>query len=173
MADLLKVYQGEDVVGQAERAEDGSATVTIDGLDPSTEYAAGTYQVAFSNGAGESAKVDVPLFTTKDVSVVSVTVAQDTQEVEVEGTTQINATVEPSNATDKTVSYKSSDDTVATVDDSGVVTGVKAGSAEITVTTNDGEKTAVSTITVTAATPAEPQNVAAETTENTADVSAE
>lgn len=66
MADLLKVYQGESVVGQAERAEDGTASVTIDGLDAGTEYAAGTYQVAFSNDAGESAKVDVPLFTTKE-----------------------------------------------------------------------------------------------------------
>lgn len=152
MADILKVYQGENVVAEAERAKDGTATVTIDGLDPSTEYAAGTYQATFSNDAGESAKVDVPAFTTKDVSVTGVTVAQDAHEVEVGGTTQIKATVEPSDATDKKVSYKSSDDKVATVDDSGVVTGVKAGSAEITVTTNDGEKTAVSTITVTAKT---------------------
>lgn len=66
MADILKVYQGEDVVGQVERGEDGTASVTIDGLDAGTEYAEGTYQVAFSNDAGESAKVDVPTFTTKE-----------------------------------------------------------------------------------------------------------
>ncbi|SUM66755.1 fibronectin type III domain-containing protein [Staphylococcus nepalensis] len=66
MADVLKVYQGENVVGTAERAEDGTASVTIDGLEAGTEYAAGTYQVAFSNAAGESAKVDVPSFTTKE-----------------------------------------------------------------------------------------------------------
>ena len=66
MADILKVYQGGDVVGQAERGEDGTASVTIDGLDAGTEYTEGTYQVAFSNDAGESAKVDVPTFTTKE-----------------------------------------------------------------------------------------------------------
>ncbi|MCI2948338.1 fibronectin type III domain-containing protein [Staphylococcus caledonicus] len=66
MADILKVYQGENVVGTAERAEDGTASVTIDGLEAGTEYAAGTYQVAFSNETGESAKVDVPAFTTKE-----------------------------------------------------------------------------------------------------------
>lgn len=66
MADILKVYQGENVVGQAERAQDGTASVTIDGLEAGTEYSAGTYQVAFSNDAGESAKVDVPAFTTKE-----------------------------------------------------------------------------------------------------------
>lgn len=66
MADVLKVYQGENVVGQAERSSDGTASVTIDGLDAATEYTAGTYQVAFSNDAGESAKVDVPAFTTKE-----------------------------------------------------------------------------------------------------------
>ncbi|MFQ3872299.1 fibronectin type III domain-containing protein [Staphylococcus sp. Mo2-1] len=66
MADVLKVYQGENVVGTAERAEDGTASVTIDGLEAGTEYATGTYQVAFSNEAGESAKVDVPSFTTKE-----------------------------------------------------------------------------------------------------------
>ena len=33
MADTLKVYKGVDVVGTAERGEDGKAKVTIDGLD--------------------------------------------------------------------------------------------------------------------------------------------
>ncbi|MEJ7218752.1 fibronectin type III domain-containing protein [Staphylococcus gallinarum] len=65
MADTLKVYKGTEVVATAERAEDGTASVTIDGLEAETTYAKGTYQVAFSNESGESAKVDVPEFTTK------------------------------------------------------------------------------------------------------------
>lgn len=68
MADTLKVYKGTEVVATAERAEDGTASVTIDGLQAETTYAAGTYQVAFSNESGESGesgKVDVPEFTTK------------------------------------------------------------------------------------------------------------
>lgn len=65
MADTLKVYKGTEVVATAERAEDGTASVTIDGLQSETTYAAGTYQVAFSNESGESGKVNVPEFTTK------------------------------------------------------------------------------------------------------------
>ena len=89
MADILKVYQGENVVGQAERARDGTASVTIDGLEAGTEYSAGTYQVAFSNDAGESAKVDVPAFTTKESAPaepqdVTVDSGEDTADVSAE-----------------------------------------------------------------------------------------
>lgn len=48
------------------------------------------------------------------------------------------------------MTYTSSEDTTATVDDDGVVTGVAAGEATITVTTNDGAKTDTSVVTVTA-----------------------
>ena len=58
--------------------------------------------------------------------------------VAVNATEAIKTTVKPANAT---VSYKSSDETVATVDAKGVVTGVKAGEATITVSAKSGKKT--------------------------------
>ena len=59
---------------------------------------------------------------------------------------QLTATVNPSNATDRTVAWKSSNTAVATVAD-GKVTGVKAGTAAITA--KAGSKTATVTVTVT------------------------
>lgn len=64
MAKVLNVYKGEEVVQYTEVGEDGSAKATISGLDAGTEYPKGTFQVSFSNEAGESDKVDVPAFTT-------------------------------------------------------------------------------------------------------------
>lgn len=63
----------------------------------------------------------------------------------------LTATVAPTNATDKTVTYKSSDTSVATVDTAGKVSAVKEGKADITVTTTTASKTAKCTVTVTAA----------------------
>ncbi len=61
----------------------------------------------------------------------------------------IGATVIPANATNKTMNWQSSDNTIATVDVNGSVTGIAAGSATITATTTDGSnKTATSTVTV-------------------------
>ena len=60
------------------------------------------------------------------------------------------ATVTPSNADNKSVSWSSSSDAVATVDASGKVTGVKAGSATITATTEDGGKKATCALSVEA-----------------------
>ena len=157
MTDTLKVYKSDDVVGTAERQEDGKAKVTIDGLEANTDYPAGTYQVSFSNENGESEKVDVPSFKTKPIAVTGVTIEPKTVSVDVDATTKLNSTVAPSTATNKAVSYKSSDEAVATVSSNGTVTGVAEGDATITVTTQDGNKTDTATVTVNAVEEPEPE----------------
>ena len=190
MADTLKVYKGGEVVGSAERGVDGIAKVTIDSLTADTDYAAGLYQVAFSNENGESEKVNVPAFktkptttttttakptttttttvapttttttvapttttttTAKPIEVTGVTLDKSTLSLEVGATGNLVATIAPSNASYKAVKFTSSDDKVATVDNTGKVTAVKAGSADITVESlMDGSKTAKCELTVTA-----------------------
>lgn len=60
----------------------------------------------------------------------------------------LQATIAPSNATNREVSWSSSNSQVATVDAEGKVTAIQAGQATITVTTTDGNKTASSEVTV-------------------------
>ena len=68
--------------------------------------------------------------------------------VGVGGTWQLNATVEPEDAENKSVTWESSDESVATVDENGLVTGKSAGSATVTVRTVDGGYTAQCSVTV-------------------------
>lgn len=64
-------------------------------------------------------------------------------------TGQITYEVLPVDATDKSVTFTSSDDTIASVDATGLVTAQTAGNATITVTTTDGGFTATVTVDVT------------------------
>ena len=77
--------------------------------------------------------------------------APATANVEGGSTVQLTATVAPANATDTSVTFESDDEAVVTVDANGLVTGIAAGEATITVTTTDGEFTDTSVVTVTAA----------------------
>lgn len=85
------------------------------------------------------------------VSVTGVTLDKSSNSLAAGGTFKLTATVSPDNATNKTVSWISSNPSVATVDQTGNVTAVAAGNAIITATTADGSKTAQCPITVTAA----------------------
>ena len=86
------------------------------------------------------------------VSVTGVSLNKTSLSLVEGGSESLTATVSPDNATNKAVSWKSSDTGVATVDGSGKVTAVKAGSTTITVTTTDGGKTATCSVTVTSKT---------------------
>lgn len=73
------------------------------------------------------------------VFVTAVTLNKDATSVYVGDSEQLFATVIPLNATNTSVVWTSSDINVATVTSAGVVTGQAAGSATITVTTQDGD----------------------------------
>ena len=93
------------------------------------------------------------------------TLDKSTLSLVVGATGNLVATIAPSNASYKAVSYKSSDEEVATVDNTGKVTAVKAGTAEITVESlMDGSKTAKCELTVTAPTTTTTTTVAPTTT---------
>lgn len=98
----------------------------------------GSAQVTFDRN--ESKQHDVP--------VNSVVINNTTFNFEVESTCQLDVTVLPSDATNKTLSYTSSDTSVATVDNAGVITFIKAGEVNITVSSVNN-KTAVAKFTVT------------------------
>jgi len=66
------------------------------------------------------------------------------------GSITLVATITPENATNRAVTWISSEPTVATVDANGVVTAILAGTTTITVTTEDGDHSATATITVDA-----------------------
>jgi len=82
-------------------------------------------------------------------AVTGVTLNKTAATLKVGDTETLTATVEPADATNKAISWSSSDNAVATVNN-GVVSAVGAGTATITVTTTDGGKTAACAVTVQA-----------------------
>lgn len=86
------------------------------------------------------------------VEVTNVTLNKTEISLEIGGEETLTATVTPENATDKTVSWKSSDEAVATVQN-GTVKAIKDGTA--TVTAKVGDKTAECNVTVTKPAPVE------------------
>ena len=84
------------------------------------------------------------------VAVTGVTLDPTSTTLTVGNTETLTATVTPTNATNKSVTWSSSDTNVATVSN-GVVTAVAPGTATITATTTDGSYTATCTVTVNAA----------------------
>ena len=82
--------------------------------------------------------------------MTGISLNKSTTSIVKEATETLTATVTPSNTTYDDVTWTSSDTSVATVSALGVVTGVAAGTAVITATTERGGFTASCTVTVTA-----------------------
>ena len=87
------------------------------------------------------------------VAVMGITLDKTKLSLEEAKTEKLTATVLPENATNKKITWHSDKPEVAEVDQNGKVTAKKTGTAKITVTTEDGSKTAECTVTVTAKAP--------------------
>lgn len=119
-------------------AQDGTVTAVADGTATVT-----------ATVDGKTATTDTITVATPIVSVTGVKLSAEKLSLLVNGEpSQLSATVEPANATNQNVAWKSSDDAVATVDQNGIVTPHAKGTATITVTTEDGANTATCKVTV-------------------------
>ena len=123
---------------------------TVDAAGLVTAVANGEIDITvISNDGGYQANVlvkvsgDEPIVNVYNILVESLLV-----ELNVGETTQLNATVEPSNATDQLVSWISNNPDIVSIDASGLVTAIGGGEIDITAITNDGGYQASVTIKV-------------------------
>ena len=151
-ADLTATISPKDANNQTVIWSSSNGSVASVSNGKVTALSPGTTTItAKSDDGGFTASCAVTV-ATRVIAVTSVSLSK-TELTLVEGDFEtITATVLPDNATDKTVTWSSSNTSVATVPSPGVVMAKAAGSATITVTTNDGEKTATCAVTVQAKT---------------------
>ncbi len=111
------------------------ATVTQDGLITALMPGSSTVKAETSNGKIAYCAVTV---TEPNISVASVTLDKTSLTMMKDDTAQLNADVLPENATNKTLAWSSSDESVAEVGGTGVVTAKESGVAVITATAANG-----------------------------------
>ena len=141
----------------------GTVTITIHAAQTDIYAAAqASYQLVISHKyAGDWKKDDTGYYKecacgdksyATAVPVLGVTLDKQTMSLTAGSTGTLTATINPSDAANKSLTWTSDNTAVATVNENGKVTAVAEGTAKITVKTVDGEKTAVCTVTVTAKT---------------------
>ena len=145
---LIATILPEDADNKAVNWKSSSDAVTVDDNGKITAKNTGTALITVTTKDGEKTAhcaVTVTVFNTK---VTDVQLNKTELTLIVGETETLIATVLPEDADNKAVSWKSSDNNVAEVDDNGKITAKDVGTALITVTTNGGGKTATCTLTV-------------------------
>ena len=96
-----------------------------------------------SSSSSSSSKTTTSVPST--IAVTEIQIEEKIEDMEIGENEKLTAIITPSNATDKNVTWKSSDESIATVDSTGEVTAKKSGVVIITATTSNGKS---STITI-------------------------
>ena len=142
---LTATITPENATGSITWHSSKESVATVDENGNVTAIKAGTTTITAESSNGKTATCEVTV-KAKIIAVESVKLDKTTISLDKGKTVTLIATVGPENATDPTVTWTSSDETVATVKD-GIVTAVKEGTA--TITAKAGDKTATCTVTVT------------------------
>ncbi|SHI01873.1 putative Ig domain-containing protein [Virgibacillus chiguensis] len=153
---MFKIYKGNDVVVE------GESPLRITGIGANQSVKAGDYKAVRVEGDRESEKIDIPAFKTLPIDVTGVKLSPKTSNAEAgtTGSRQLTATLSPSNATNKSVSYAIAPSTTGlSVSDSGLISwsaDVPAGEYTTTVTTTDGSFTDTHILTLAEPEPESP-----------------
>jgi internalin A len=126
---------GEDVSGQQASLNVGENDIKV--------------EVTAEDGTVKTYNITVTRAEALAVPVTDISLDKTSTTIQVGSTEQLTPTVSPENATNKNVTWTSDKTDIAIVDEDGVVTGVKAGTATITAAADDGNKTAACTVTIT------------------------
>ena len=122
---------------------------SVDANNVITGHKAGTCTITVSTSNNLTARYDVTVGSST-VAVTGITVTNgNTYNMQVGYVKRIQYSVKPTNATNKKVMFSSSNPSVAAVDSNGLVAANQAGTALITLTTEDGRKTAIIVVNVT------------------------
>ncbi|MDE5871121.1 MAG: Ig-like domain-containing protein [Muribaculaceae bacterium] len=117
-------------------SEPAVATVSAEGVVTAVKAGTATITAASSNGKTATCTVTV---AAKPIEVIDITISEPELSLTEGETATLTVTITPENAADKTVTWTSSDATVATVSADGIVTAVKAGDTTITATSSNGK----------------------------------
>ena len=125
-------------------SDDSNVARVINGRVTGVSVGTARITVTTENG-GYKANCDVYV---EDVAVTGVTLNNTAITLTEGGTYTLIPTIQPANASNKNVSWVSSNPNIASVNGNGLVTAVAQGNATITATTQDGNKTAACYVTV-------------------------
>lgn len=123
---------------------DNTNVISVDELGEVSALAVGNATVTVDYNGKKTATCVITVVK----KVASVSLNLTATEMSISEQITLVATIEPSDATNKNKTFSSDTPSVATVDQTGKVTAISTGQATITVTTEDGEKTAICVITV-------------------------
>ena len=135
-----------------------TSVATVDNSGKVTGVAAGSATITATSTTDNTITASCTV-TVQAVAVTGVSINPTSANLQIGGSTDLTYTILPANATDKSVSWSSSNTAVANVNNNGHVSAVAAGTATITVTTTDGNKTATCSVTVTSGPPVPATNL--------------
>ena len=170
LADSTATVTGITIVSPpAKTIYDAGESLDFTGLVVRASYSNNTTQIVeigrnhvrgFNNQAQETQTVTITFggqtatfnVSVNTISVSGVSLNKTELALTVRNSEKLTAAIQPANAKNKEVSWKSSNTDIAAVDQNGTVTAIVPGTVTITVTTADGGQTAECNVTVNAGT---------------------
>ena len=114
----------------------------VDGNGKITAVSPGKATITATSNNGKKASLTVTV-NAPLIAVTGVSVSKSSVQLEVGSSTTVTASVSPTNATNKTITWTSSNSAIAKVDQNGKITAVSSGKATITATSNNGKKASI------------------------------